>query len=260
MASRLPAALACLVVLAAPACGGNDDPEPRPTPAPGPRLTADVARELDTRLREGVTDAGIPGASAAIVFRDGRIWRGAAGDAVVKPKRAMTPDTSLPLDSITKVAVAALAMRLVERGRLRLDDPIVRWYPGWRGDARATVRDLLGHAAGIRDPEVDLAPGATAAHPAARSSPPVRKPGPRTTETVYSNVGYLIAGSVLERAAREPLARAMRREVFGHPGGDGVAMQPAERPRPPHAHSYWYPDGGGTPVDASDGGPILPNR
>jgi len=254
MSLRLPALACLLTLLGGPACGGND--RRSTTPPPGPRLTADVARELDARLRESVADAGIPGASAAIVFRDGRIWRGAAGDAVVKPKRAMTPATSLPLNSVTKVATAALAMRLVEQGRLRLDDPIVRWYPGWRGDARATVRDLLGHTAGIRDPEIDLA---------RRALPSERRliatvPGPRTTDAQYSNVGYLIAGRVLERAAREPLAKATRREVFNHPGGEGLALQPAERPRPPHAHSYWYPDGGGTPVDASDGGPILPYR
>ena len=155
LSSRL-LALACLVtLLGGPACGGDDEPKPQPTP-PGPRLTAAVARELDARLRESVADAGIPGASAAIVFRDGRMWRGAAGDAVVKPKRAMTPATSLPFDSVTKVATAVLAMRLVEQGRLRLDDPIRRWYPSWRGDRRATVRDLLGHTAGIRDPEPDL--------------------------------------------------------------------------------------------------------
>ena len=67
------------------------------------------------------------------MFPDGRMWRGAAGDAVVKPRRPMTPDTSLPFDSITKLAAAALAMRLVEEGKLRLDDPIVRWYPALAG-------------------------------------------------------------------------------------------------------------------------------
>jgi D-alanyl-D-alanine carboxypeptidase len=251
-------ALACLlVILAGPACGGGDEPEPRPTP-PGPRLTADVARELDMRLRERVADAGIPGASAAIVFRDGRVWRGAAGDAVVKPRRAMTPATSLPFDSITKVATAALAMRLVEQGRLRLDDPIARWYPDWRGDARATIRDLLGHTSGARDPEGTIDPREKLSPSRVLAAAP--KPGPRTDDAQYSNVGYVIVGRILARAARAPLATAMRREVFGHPGGSGLAFQPAEQPRPPRAHSYWYPDGGGTPVDASDGGPILPYR
>ena len=256
MSLRLPALACLLTLLGGPACGGDDRRPPRP--APGPRLTAAVERELGARLRERVADAGIPGASAAIVFPDGTLWRGAAGDAVVKPKRPMTPDTSLPFDSITKLAAALLALRLVEEGKLRLDDPIVRWYPGWRGDARATVRDLLGHTSGARDPQGAIDPSEPMSQKRELAAAP--KPGPRTDVANYSNVGYLIAGEILERAAREPLAAALRRRVFAHPGGDGLAFQPAERTRPPRAHSYWYPDGGGSPVDASDGGPVLPYR
>ncbi len=256
MSLRLPALACLLTLLGGPACGGDE--RRTPSPPPGPRLTASVARELDHRLRERVADAGIPGASAAIVFPDGRVWRGAAGDAVVKPRRPMTPDTSLPFDSITKLAAAALAMRLVEEGKLRLDDPIVRWYPGWRGDARATVRDLLGHTSGALDPQGEFDPSQPLSQTIALASAP--KPGPRTDVAEYSNIGYLIAGHILERAAREPLAAALRSRVFAHPGGEGLAFQPAERPRPPRAHSYWYPGGGGSPVDASDGGPVLPFR
>ena len=256
MSLRLPALACLLTLLGGPACGGGD--RPSPSPPPGPRLTAAVERELGARLREGVADAGIPGASAAIVFPDGRMWRGAAGDAVVKPRRPMTPETALPFDSITKTATAALALELVEEDRLRLDDPVVRWYPRWRGDARATVRDLLGHTSGARDPQGQIDPAEPLSQKRELAAAP--KPGPRTAEAFYSNVGYVIAGHALERAAGEPLAAALRRRVFGHPGGEGLAFQPTERPRPPHAHSYWYPEGGATPVDASDGGPVLPYR
>ena len=257
MIAVMVAALACLlIVLAAAACGGGSARSPRPPP--GPRLTAQVSRALDMRLREGVADAGIPGASAAIVFPDGRIWRGAAGDAVVKPRRAMTPDTSLAFDSVTKVATAVLALRLAERGKLRLDDPITRWYPAWRGDRRATVRDLLGHTAGTRDPE--LFPGPRSRMTGREFVARAPRPGPRTEGGEYSNVGFIIAGMVLQRAAGEPLARALRREALSHEGGEGLAFQPAELPHRPLAHSYWYPEGGGTPVDASEGGPVIPSR
>ena len=256
MSSRLPALACLLTLLGGPACGGSA-PEPRPAP-PGPRLTASVQRELDMRLREGVADAGIPGASAAIVFPDGRMWRGAAGDAVVKPKQPMTSDTTLPFDSVTKLAAATLAMRLVEEGKLHLEDPIVRWYPAWRGDARATVRDLLGHTSGARDPQDEFDPSRPLSQKIFLAAAP--KPGPRTDDASYSNVGYLIAGHILERAAREPLTAALRHRVFAQPGGDGLAFQPEEHPPTPRAHSYWYPKGGATPVDASDGGPVLPYR
>ena len=103
--------------------GREDDKRP----ASGPTLTATVARELDTRLREKAKETLVPGASAAVVFPDGRVWEGAAGLAVLKPRRLMTSQTSFPFADVTKMATAALAMRLVEQGRLALDDPIERW-------------------------------------------------------------------------------------------------------------------------------------
>ena len=204
----------------------------------------------------------MPGASAAVVFPDGRVWRGAAGVAALKPARRMTSQTSLPFASITKIATAALAMRLVEQGEMSLDDPIARWYPVWRGAREATVRDLLGHTAGIGEP-----PDAFFGRFASGKAPTPRqyiaataKPGPRTTDAEYSNSGFMIAGIVLSHAARQPVAAAMRRDIFGASGGDGLAFQPAERPRPPLAHSYWYPDGMLDPADVSDGSGLVPSR
>ena len=79
-------------------------------------------------------------------------WSRAVGAAELKPRVAMTTRTSFHFASVTKMATAALALRLAERERLGLDDPIIRWYPAWRGDRAATVRDLLGHTAGTKDP------------------------------------------------------------------------------------------------------------
>jgi D-alanyl-D-alanine carboxypeptidase len=176
----------------------------------------------------------------------------------------MTVDTSVPFDSVTKVATAATALRLVEQGRLDLDDPIAVWYPRWRGDPEATVRDLLGHTSGLGDPPEPFWQ-ALIEHPrrivtSRQVLAATPRPGPRTTTAEYSNAGFVIAGFVVERAAGAPLAAAMRRELFGHPGGDGLVLQPAERPAPPLAHAYWYPRSVGEPVDASDGGPLVPSR
>jgi D-alanyl-D-alanine carboxypeptidase len=255
----------CLIVLSllTVGCGGGGDRvRDRSVRASGPRLTARVERELVAALREKVEDTSVPGASAAVVFGDGRVWSGSAGVAKLKPRRPMTPQTSVPFASITKIATAALAMRLVEQHRLGLEDPIIKWYPAWRGDRDASVRDLLGHTAGIGEP-----PDAFFGRFARGHAPTPRqyiaatpKPGARTTDVVYSNSGYMIAGIILARAAGEPVTSAMRSEIFDAPGGDGLALQPVERPRRPLAHSYWYPEGMLDPVDASDGSGLLPSR
>ena len=174
----------------------------------------------------------------------------------------MTSQTSLPFGSITKTATAALAMRLVEQGRLELDDRIDRWYEPWRGDSAATVRDLLGHRAGVGEP-----PDAFFERFGTQGAPTTRqyiaatpKPGHRTSSAEYSNTGFMIAGLILARAGGRPIAAAMRQELFAHPSGDNLAFQPAEHPHRPLAHGYWYPEGAGEPVDASDSSPLLPNR
>jgi D-alanyl-D-alanine carboxypeptidase len=253
-----------LVLCAFAGCVGGEKPrDDRAAPA-GPRLTAAIADDLDAHLRQKVSGTGVPGASASVVFADGRQWSGAAGDAVVKPRQAMTTTTSLPFDSITKTAVAALAMRLVEEGRLTLDDPIDRWSPRWRGDTRATVRDLLGHTSGLGNPPERFF-AAFLENPRRPVTPrdflaATPKPGGRTEEAVYSNAGYVLLGMVLARAGGEDVTTALRREVFDHPGGDGLAFQPDERAHEPRAHSYWYPRSLNKRVDASDGGPLLPRR
>ena len=223
-----------------------------------------AAHRLDAALKEKVEDTGVPGATAAVVFADGRVWSGAAGDAVLRPEQPMTTNTAIPFDSITKIVTASTAMRLVEQGRLRLDDPIRRWWPAWRGDPEATVRELLGHTSGMKDP-----PEAfffrVLDHP--RVTPTRRqyvaaagKPGPRTEEAEYSDAGFVLAGLTAERAGGAPIAALARRDVLSAPGGDGLAFQPGERAARPHAHSYVYPDGVGRQVDANDRSGVLPRR
>src|SRR4051794_7220891 len=206
-------ALAALGLLVA-ACGGGGEHATKRHPPAGPRLSAQLERTLDARLRDGVKQTFVPGVTAAVVFPDGREWSGAAGAAILRSRTPMTTRTSIAFDSVTKVATAALAMRLVEAGRLRLEDPIRRWYAGWRGDPRATVRDLLGHTSGLGDPGeayfrslVRHPQRPVTARQTLAATPP---PGPRTDEPEYSNTGFVLVGVVLRRAAGEPVATAMR--------------------------------------------------
>ena len=87
-----------------------------------------------------------------------------------------------------------------------------------------------------------------------RASP---RPGPRTRGPSLEH--RIHPRRADPRSSRRRAGRApMRREVFAAPGGDGLALQPAERPHPPLAHPYIYPHGVAEPVDARDGGPVLP--
>src|SRR4051794_15800989 len=255
-------ALAALGLLVA-ACGGGGEHATKRHPPAGPRLSAQLERTLDARLRDGVKQTFVPGVTAAVVCPDGREWAGAAGAALLRPRTPMTTRTSIAFDSVTKVATAALAMRLVEQGRLRLDDPIRRWFASWSGDPKATVRDLLGHTSGLGDPSEHYF-RSMLRHPHEPVTPrqtlaATPSPGPRTHDAEYSNTAFVLAGVVLRRAAGEPVAAAMRRDVLGAPGGAGLAFQPAEPPHGPLAHPYFLSRTGATPVDAKAAGQYLPS-
>src|SRR3954453_3920818 len=184
--ARLAVAWAVLFLLAG--CGGSD--KGAAVRQPGVQYSPAAAHRLDAALKEKVEDTGVPGATGAVVFADGREWSGAAGDAVLHPRRPMTTATAIPFDSVTKIVTASTAMRLVEQGGLRLDDPIRRWYPAWRGDPEATVRDLLGHTSGMMSGPPDAFFARVLDHPRVR---PTRqqfvaaagKPGPRTEDAEY---------------------------------------------------------------------------
>jgi D-alanyl-D-alanine carboxypeptidase len=255
--------VACAVLLALAGCGGAD--KGAAARAPGVKYTPAAAHRLDVALKEKVEDTGVPGATAAVVFADGREWSGVAGDAVLRPRRPMTTATAIPFDSVTKIVTASTAMRLVEQGKLSLDDPISKWYPAWRGDAEATVRDLLGHTSGLPGGPPDAYFIRVYEHPhrpatRQRFVAATGKPGARTEGAEYSDAGFVLAGLILERAGGAPIATLARRDVLSAPGGDGLAFQPGERAAPPHAHSYAYPPGVGRPVDANDRSAILPRR
>ncbi|HZB26833.1 MAG TPA: serine hydrolase domain-containing protein [Vicinamibacterales bacterium] len=161
-------------------------------------------------LDEAVVARVFPAAAAEVGTRDGVHWSHAAGAHTFDPLAPLTtPRTIFDLASLTKVlATATLAMRAVDDGRLNLDDPVAGWINEWRGRERAhtTVRDLLAHCAGL--PAYlpfyrDYTGRREFEH--AICSLPLEYP-PRSA-SVYSDLGFILLGFILEDAATPEAAR-----------------------------------------------------
>jgi CubicO group peptidase (beta-lactamase class C family) len=185
-----------------------------------------AARE--TALIEAALADGLGSAAALSVGDAGvevvRIVRGTTR-RVPTPGVAVDDRTPFDVASLTKpMATAALAMVLVGDGALDLDAPVRRWFP--TAATTGTVRHLLGHAAGCAahveffralrtgvhaDPRGELI-ALAAAHPA----------GPPGEATVYSDLGYLVLGAILERVADASLDEAVRSAVTEPLGLDGA--------------------------------------
>jgi CubicO group peptidase (beta-lactamase class C family) len=150
------------------------------------------------------------GAVARIEHRGTPVFEAAYGmtrdDALRQPVYA---DTAFDLASITKLFVATLALRAVQEGRIDLDEPLTRWFPEWTNAPHAaiTLRMLLAHDSGMNSGadyrqlrEHDVTRYTLERELAAA-------PGERV---IYSDLGFIAAGELLQRVYERSLCAIMR--------------------------------------------------
>ena len=174
--------------------------------------------QMDAVIAEGIANKKLPGA-VVLVGRKGRVvWRKAYGARTLEPAReVMTPDTIFDLASLTKVvATATSIMILVERGKLRLSDPVSTHIPELKGEGRdrITIEQLLTHVSGYA-PDFDLRERWTGYDEAIKRliiEPLRNPPGSRFT---YSDIGFITLGEVVARAGGMPLDQFAQKNIFG---------------------------------------------
>jgi D-alanyl-D-alanine carboxypeptidase len=181
--------------------------------------TAEPTREyLDALVQRGKT----PGIQYLAVYATGPAFTCQAGWADVRNQRPMTTDTTMMAYSMSKTITAIAVLRLVEAGKVGIDDPASRFVAHPYGPG-ITVRRLLAHTSGLPNPiplrwvhsaarhtsfdETAALAAVLAAHPT-----PVSAPGARYR---YSNIGYWLLGSVVEKASGQPFTAFVTENVLG---------------------------------------------
>src|SRR5205807_5639252 len=123
------------------------------------------------------------------------IYRKAYSNRALEPRHeAMTLDTVFDLASLTKViATTTAVMQLVERGKVRMNDPVAKYLPEFaqNGKDDITVRQLMTHYSGLA-PDLDLTTpweGKDTAYKLAYVMPPEQTPG---SSFVYSDINFIM--------------------------------------------------------------------
>jgi beta-N-acetylhexosaminidase len=184
---------------------------------------------LTSLLDSAVAAGAAPGAVLAVSYRGSRFSYGTGKLALDDPTR---PDgrSVYDLASLTKVvATTTLAMLAVSEGKLALDAPVQRYLPAFRGagKAKVTVRHLLTHSSGLRadSPLWRQTPNADSALGFVNAMPLDTTPGARM---VYSDMGAIVLGEVIERVYGDKLDRLAERRIFGPLGMSATRFRPPE--------------------------------
>lgn len=211
----------------------------------GADTLADRIRKVETGLVPGIVLKGtpiptsslearmkelhVPGVSVAVINHGVIEWARGYGVADASSNKPVTTDTLFQAASISKPVTAMAALRLVEQGKLSLDDDVNRALKSWQvpagaqsADAPVTLRGLLSHSAGATVPGFGgYAAGESVptvlqvlAGVAPANSKPVlidTRPGTRYR---YSGGGFTIAQLLMTEAAGQPFAPLMEQNVL----------------------------------------------
>ncbi|HEX6043647.1 MAG TPA: serine hydrolase, partial [Pyrinomonadaceae bacterium] len=173
--------------------------------------------EMDSVINDEIAKGRLPGAVVLVGRKGHVVWEKTYGSRAVEPTReAMTAETIFDVASLTKVvATATSIMILVERGKLRLNDPVSLHIPELKGDGRerVTIELLLTHVSGY-GPDFDLRERWTGHEEAIKRliAEPLRNP-PGTRFT-YSDIGFITLGEVVARVSGMPLDEFAKKNIF----------------------------------------------
>lgn len=191
--------------------------------------TAQQAVTVQQYLNDWQRAANVPGVAVGIVLKDGTVMRYAAGESDREAHIAMRPDDLMLAGSTGKTFFAAVALQLIEEGRLQLDAPISQylgtrpWFSRLPNAKDVTVRQLMTHTSGIIRYEFDdKFVKDLRANPGKTWTPEeelaylfdTTAPFPAGQGWDYSDTNYIVLGLIVEDLLNAPYYAEINRRLL----------------------------------------------
>lgn len=204
--------------------GGSDRSDSLPPPS------AEVSTTLQQILETGLQQAEIHGVVVQ-ARTPAWTWTSSAGNAGIYPPYAATPFMRFRIASVTKTFTATAICKLAEEGLLSLDDPLIKWVPGWIQDKLRekfedpnliTLRLVLQHRSGIGNDDEESIIKEALVNPnvpvpvqvsitQGLDASPV---GPPDGQYLYSDVGYHLLRFVIEAASKVTYQEFLQQKIL----------------------------------------------
>ena len=171
--------------------------------------------ELQNLLDEGVKNGVFPGYAAA-VGRGDEVWFASFGGnrCLLPNPLPMVEDALFDMASLSKLMGTTMAaLRLIEQGKVSLQNTLGDFFPHCYGKQSITIQNLMTHTSGIK---AHFPLWLRGIDPADATEEILREPLaiPTGTDVIYSCMGYILLGKIMEKIQGEPLDAIVRRLVF----------------------------------------------
>ncbi|MFF2519833.1 serine hydrolase domain-containing protein [Streptomyces sp. NPDC058086] len=240
-------------------------PSPSASPAGEVRtLTPAVTGQLDGTVQQVMREANVPGVTVGLWTPGQGTYIRSFGVADKSSDRPMSPDLYTRIGSETKTFTVTALLKLVDEGKVGLDDPIGRYVAGVPNGDRITLRELAGMRSGLfnytedpgffkaftSDPQRPFTPQQLLAY--AFRHPVLFPPGQKFS---YCNTNLILLGLVVEKAGGKPVQDYIRGNVLV-PAGMRHTLFPTDAAFPsPHAQGYTDQTATGKVEDAAGWNP-----
>jgi len=179
-------------------------------------------------LLDDMTTSGVVGVTMSVYYPQTGIWMGASGKADLHNNVDMKPCNISRVGSTVKMFTATTVLKLMEEGKLKLDDKISSYLQGEMIDNienadKATIRHLLQHSSGIYNYIQNLKFQTASINDLIREWKPEDllkyaynqkayfKPG---EDLRYSNTGYILLGMLIEKIEGKPFYKVFEDKIF----------------------------------------------
>jgi serine beta-lactamase-like protein LACTB, mitochondrial len=205
---------------------------------------ADAAEQGRQIVRASLTDQNLPGLSAAVGAGGDIVWAEGFGWADLENRVKVSPDTRFRIGTASTTLTSAAVGLLLEKGQLKLDDEIQTYVPEFpKKQWPVTVRQLMGHLAGVRNDGGDEGPLLSAR--CERTVEGLQAFAERSllfeagTQYRFSSYGWILVSAAVEAAADEPFLTFMQRQIFKPLGMRDTTADSATEPIANRATFYF---------------------
>jgi CubicO group peptidase (beta-lactamase class C family) len=195
-------------------------------------------------VRGSLVAQNLPGVSVAVGIGGDIVWAEGFGWADLENRVPVAPETRFRIADVSIPLTSAAVGLLIEKKKLNLDDQIQTYVPDFpKKDWPVTVRQLMGHVAGVRTDAGDEEPisihcGRPGEALQRFASDRLKfEPG---TEYRRSSYGWILVSAAVEAAAKRPFFTFMRTQIF-EPLGMEDTRPDSSKESPTDRVTFYHP-------------------